>query len=73
MLARADREAKALAHRRMDEAEQAIAAEQRRAFEAVRSSAAEHLCDALEQFLRNELTEEQCRAYQKTVLGEVTA
>ena len=73
MLARAEDEAKAMAQRRIEEAEQAIAAEQRRAIEAVRSSAAEYLCDELEQFLRHELTEEQRRAYQQTVVGEVTA
>ncbi|HRR33049.1 MAG TPA: hypothetical protein P5026_03025 [Kiritimatiellia bacterium] len=72
-LARADVEAKALAQRRREEAEREIAAEQRRAFEAVRSAAAEHLCDAMERFLRHDLTEEQRRAYQQTVLAEVTA
>lgn len=73
MLARADLEAKALAQRRLEEAERSIAAEQRRAFEAVRSFAAAHLCDSLEQFLRHDLTDEQRRAYQQAVLGEVTA
>jgi len=72
-LARAEDETRAMAQRRIEEAQRSIAAEQRRAIEAVRSSAAEQLCDTLEQFLRNELTEEQRRAYQQTVVGEVTA
>jgi len=72
-LARAEDETRAMAQRRIEEAQRSIAAEQRRAIEAVRSSAAEQLCDTLEQFLRHELTEEQRRAYQQSVVGEVTA
>jgi len=70
-VARADREAKVLAQRRLEEAEQAIAVEQRKAFEAVRRDAAAHFGDSIEHFLRQELTEEQKRAYQTTILGEV--
>lgn len=70
-VARADREAKAVAQRRLDEAALAIEAEQRKAFEAVRRDAAEHLGDTIERFLRQELTDEQKRAYQATILGEV--
>jgi F0F1-type ATP synthase membrane subunit b/b' len=73
MLTRAEDEAKAMAQRRMEDAQRAIAAEQLRALEAVRSSAAEQFCDTLEQFLRHELTEEQRRAYQQSAVGEVTA
>ena len=50
---------------------QAIAVEQRKAFEAVRRDAAAHFGDSIEHFLRQELTEEQKRAYQTTILGEV--
>ncbi|MGI6494985.1 MAG: F0F1 ATP synthase subunit B [Kiritimatiellia bacterium] len=71
-LAHAEDEAKAMAQRRIEEAQRAIDAEQRQAIEAVRSAAAEQLCDSLEQFLRQELTEEQRRAYQQTMVGEVT-
>jgi F-type H+-transporting ATPase subunit b len=72
-LARAEDETRTMAQRRIEEAQRSIAAEQRRAIEAVRSSAAEQFCDSLEQFLRQELTEEQRRAYQQSVVGEVTA
>jgi F-type H+-transporting ATPase subunit b len=70
-LVRADREARALAQRRMDEAARAIEAEQRKAFEAVRRASAAQLCEAFERFVRQELTEEQKRAYQRDILGEV--
>jgi len=70
-VARADRDAKATAQRRMEDAEQAIAAEQRKAFEAVRRDAAAHIADMVEGVLRSELTDEQKRAYQRRVLGEV--
>ena len=70
-LARADREAKALFQRRLEEAEQAIHVEQRKAFESVRREAATNLSDTIERFLRQKLTEEQKRAYQTEILGEV--
>jgi len=72
MLTRAEDESKAMTQRRIEEAQRSIAAEQHRAIEAVRSAAADQLCDTLEQFLRHELTEEQRRAYQQSVVGEVT-
>ncbi len=68
---RAEREIKAMTQRRMEAAEQAIMAEQRKAFEAVRLEAAKHLADSIEAFLRNELTEEQKRAYQQGIINEV--
>ena len=71
-LARADRAAKAVAQRRLEEAEQAIAAEQGKAFEAVRRDAAAHLGDTIEHFLRQDLTDGQKRAYQADILNEVT-
>jgi len=70
-ITRADRDAKAVAQRRVEEAEQAIEAEQRKAFEAVRRDSAEKLGDTLEKFLRQELTDDQKRAYQTAILGEV--
>ena len=71
VIARADRDAKAVAQRRLEEAEQTIEAEQRKAFEAVRRDSAEKLGETLEKFLRQELTDEQKRAYQADILGEV--
>jgi F-type H+-transporting ATPase subunit b len=70
-LARADREARDLAQRRMEDAARMIEAEQSKAFEAVRRASAEQLCDAIERFVRSELTDEQRRAYQQGILGEV--
>lgn len=71
-IARADRDAKEVAQRRFEEAGQAIEAEQRKAFEAVRRDAAAHLGDTIEHFLRQELTDEQKRAYQADILSGVT-
>ena len=70
-LARADLESKALGRRRLEEAEQALDVERRKAVEAVRLDAATHLGEVLERFLRQELTEEQKRAYQSAIVGEV--
>ena len=71
VVARADRDAKAVAQRRLDEAEQAIAVEQRKAVEAVRLDMAAHIGVALERLLRQNLTDEQKRAYQADILNEV--
>jgi F-type H+-transporting ATPase subunit b len=70
-VARADQEAKRAARRRVEEAEQAIAAEQRKATEAVRLDAARQLGETIERLLRQNLTDEQKRAYQAVMLNEV--
>jgi len=70
-VARADREAKLVAQRRLEEAERAVAAEQRKAAEAVRLDAAMHLSETIEKLLRQNLTDEQKRAYQSEMLKEV--
>ena len=70
-IARADREAKLVAKRRLEEAERAVAAEQRKAIEAVRLDAAMHLGETLEHLLRQKLTDEQKRVYQADMLKEV--
>jgi len=71
-LARSEQAAKALTQRRLEEAEQMIAAEQSKAFEAVRRDAAAHLGDMIEHFLRQDLTDDQKRSYQAEILNEVT-
>lgn len=71
MMARADLETKALGRRRLEEAEQAIEVERRKAAEAVRLDAATHLNELVERFLKQELTDEQKRMYQQTIMGEV--
>ena len=70
-IARADREAKVVAQRRLEEAERAVAAEQRKAIEAVRLDAAKHLGETIEKLLRQNLTDDQKRAYQAEMLNEV--
>ena len=70
-IARADREAKAVAQRRLEEAERAVASEQRKAIEAVRLDAAKHLGETIEKLLRQNLTDDQKRAYQAEMLNEV--
>ena len=70
-VARADREAKLVAQRRLAEAELAVAAEQRKAAEAVRLDAAMHLSETIETLLRQKLTDEQKRVYQADILKEV--
>jgi len=70
-IARADREAKLVAQRRLEEAERAVEAEQRKASEAVRLDAAMHLSETIEHLLRQNLTDEQKRAYQAEMLKEV--
>ena len=70
-IARADREAKLVAQRRLEEAERAVAAEQRKATEAVRLDAAMHLSETIETLLRQKLTDEQKRDYQSEMLKEV--
>ena len=70
-LARADQEAKALAQRRMADAEREIEFEQRKAVEAVRLDAARNIGDLMERLLLKNLTEEQKQAYQADILSEV--
>ena len=68
---RADREAKLVAQRRIEEAERAIVTEQRKAIEAVRHDVALHLGETIENMLRQKLTDEQKRVYQAEILKEV--
>ena len=70
-VAKADEEAQRVSRRRLEEAEQAIAAEESKAIEAVRLDAAKHLGDTIERLLRQNLTDEQKRAYQAAMLDEV--
>ena len=60
-----------MAQRRLAEAELAVAAEQRKATEAVRLDAAMHLSETIENLLRQKLTDEQKRVYQADILKEV--
>ncbi len=71
LLARADQEAKALAQRRAADAEREIEAELRKATEAVRLEAAKSAGELAERLVRGALTDEQRRAYQSDILGEV--
>lgn len=71
LLARAEQEAKALAQRRLADAEREIEMEQRKAAEAVRLEAAKGVGELVERLVRGSLTEEQKRAYQSEILGEV--
>ena len=71
LLARADQEAKALAQRRLADAEREIEIEQRKATEAVRLEVAKNVGDLMERLVRGSITEEQKRAYQADILGEV--
>jgi F-type H+-transporting ATPase subunit b len=71
LLARADQEARALAKRRVADAEREIEVEQRKATEAVRLDAAKNVGELVERLLRGNITDEQKRAYQTDILGEV--
>lgn len=71
LLARADQEAKALAQRRLADAEREIEIERGKAVEAVRLEAAKNIGDVVERLLLKNLTDEQKRAYQADILGEV--
>lgn len=71
LLAKADRDAKALALRRLEDAEREIEAEKNKAAEAVRLDAAKNVGALVERLLLKNLTDEQKRAYQADILGEV--
>lgn len=70
-MARADSEIAMMTQRRIEAAEESIRAEQRKAFEMVRREAAQQMIDSIETFVRSELTDEQKRAYQESMLQEV--
>ena len=71
ILSRADQEAKALAQRRAADAEREIEVEMRKAAETVRLEAAKNVGELVERLVRGNITEEQKRAYQSDILGEV--
>ena len=71
IVARADTDARVAAQRRVAEAERIIQGEYRKAFETLRHNAADNISKTVEKLIRQNLTEEQKRAYHEEMLKEV--
>jgi F-type H+-transporting ATPase subunit b len=71
IVARADADARVAAQRRVAEAERVIQGEYRKAFETLRHNAADNISKTVEKLIRQNLTDEQKRAYHEEMLREV--
>jgi len=71
IVAHADTDARVAAQRRVAEAERVIQGEYRKAFETLRHNAADNISKTVEKLIRQNLTEEQKRAYHEEMLKEV--
>ncbi|MCL2104167.1 MAG: hypothetical protein FWH21_03825 [Kiritimatiellaeota bacterium] len=71
IVAKADADAHEVAQQRIREAERVIQGEYRKAFEAVRFRASENISNIVERLIRQNITEEQKRAYHEEMLREI--